>query len=89
MFELHCYVCVAILATCREYVCCLRRADDRTLEELDGSEAKLMLLNLPPMDVDRVGGCKRLSFWLMGQLLQDAANLRVSYPLPRAASLDE
>ncbi|KAK8864418.1 hypothetical protein IAR55_001666 [Kwoniella newhampshirensis] len=58
MFALHCYVCVAILATCKE-----------TLEELDGSEAKLMLLDLPPMDVDR--------------LLQDAANLRVSFPLPR------
>jgi len=27
----------------------------RTLEELDGSEAKLLLLDLPPMDVDRVG----------------------------------
>ena len=26
----------------------------RTLEELDGSEAKLMLLDLPAMDVDRV-----------------------------------
>lgn len=26
----------------------------RTLEELDGSEAKLMLLDLPPLDVDRV-----------------------------------
>ncbi|WVF71480.1 hypothetical protein IAT40_006286 [Kwoniella sp. CBS 6097] len=58
MFALHCYVCVAILATCKE-----------TLEELDGSEAKLMLLDLPPLDVDR--------------LLQDAANLRVSFPLPR------
>ncbi|WWC70184.1 uncharacterized protein I206_104133 [Kwoniella pini CBS 10737] len=58
MFALHCYVCVAILATCKE-----------TLEELDGSEAKLMLLDLPPLDVDR--------------LLQDASNLRVSFPLPR------
>ncbi|WVW83933.1 hypothetical protein I302_105956 [Kwoniella bestiolae CBS 10118] len=58
MFALHCYVCVAILSTCKE-----------TLEELDGSEAKLMLLDLPPLDVDR--------------LLQDAANLRVSFPLPR------
>jgi hypothetical protein len=26
----------------------------RTLEELDGSEARLVLLDLPPMDVDRV-----------------------------------
>lgn len=26
-----------------------------TLEELDGSEAKLMLLDLPPIDVDKVG----------------------------------
>jgi hypothetical protein len=26
----------------------------RTLEELDGSEAKLVLMDLPPMDVDRV-----------------------------------
>ncbi|WVQ67657.1 uncharacterized protein L199_005860 [Kwoniella botswanensis] len=58
MFALHCYVCVAILSTCKE-----------TLEELDGSEAKLFLLDLPPLDVDR--------------LLQDAANLRVSFPLPR------
>ncbi|WRT66387.1 uncharacterized protein IL334_003342 [Kwoniella shivajii] len=58
MFALHCYVCVGILSTCKE-----------TLEELDGSEAKLMLLDLPPLDVDR--------------LLQDAANLRVSFPLPR------
>lgn len=30
------------------------QSNDRTLEELDGSEAKLMLLDLPPMDVDRV-----------------------------------
>ncbi|WWC89306.1 uncharacterized protein L201_004227 [Kwoniella dendrophila CBS 6074] len=63
MFALHCYVCVAILATCKE-----------TLEELDGSEAKLMLLDLPPLDVDR--------------LLQDAANLRVSFPLPRPVDED-
>ncbi|KAK4688714.1 hypothetical protein P7C73_g1408, partial [Tremellales sp. Uapishka_1] len=61
MFALHCYVCVAILGTCKE-----------TLEELDGSEAKLMLLDLPPMDVDR--------------LLQDAGNLKVAFPLPRPAS---
>ena len=26
----------------------------RTLEELDGAEARLVLLDLPPMDVDRV-----------------------------------
>ncbi len=32
----------------------LADVDGRTLEELDGSEAKLMLLDLPPMDVDRV-----------------------------------
>ncbi|RSH87357.1 hypothetical protein EHS25_003266 [Saitozyma podzolica] len=57
MFELHCYVCVAVLSTCKE-----------TLEELDGSEAKLMLLDLPRMDVDR--------------LLQDAANLKLSFPFP-------
>ncbi|WVO16191.1 hypothetical protein L204_103862 [Cryptococcus depauperatus] len=57
IFMTHCYVCVAILSTCKE-----------TLEELDGSEAKLMLLDLPPMDVER--------------LLQDAANLRVTFPLP-------
>ncbi|KAL7421832.1 hypothetical protein Q5752_003603 [Cryptotrichosporon argae] len=57
MFSLHCYVCVAILETCKE-----------TLEELDGLEAKLMLLDLPPLNVDR--------------LLQDAANLKVSFPLP-------
>ncbi|ODN82099.1 hypothetical protein, variant 3 [Cryptococcus amylolentus CBS 6039] len=43
MFELHCYVCVSILSTCKE-----------TLEELDGSEARLVLLDLPPLDVDRV-----------------------------------
>ncbi|AFR92425.1 hypothetical protein J008_00298 [Cryptococcus neoformans] len=64
MFALHCYVCVAIFSTCKE-----------TLEELDGSEAKLMLLDLPPMDVDR--------------LLQDAANLRVTFPLPRQADEEE
>ncbi|WVQ80771.1 hypothetical protein IAT38_002876 [Cryptococcus sp. DSM 104549] len=64
MFALHCYVCVAILSTCKE-----------TLEELDGSEAKLVLLDLPPMDVDR--------------LLQDAANLRVTFPLPRPVRDDE
>lgn len=58
MFELHCYVSVAVLATCKE-----------TLEELDGSETKLMLLDLPPFDIDR--------------LLQDAANLRATYSLPR------
>lgn len=54
MFELHCYVCVAILATCKECVDLASDANRRTLEELDGSEAKLMLLDLPPMDVDRV-----------------------------------
>ncbi|RSH78096.1 uncharacterized protein EHS24_002552 [Apiotrichum porosum] len=64
MFALHCYVCVAILATCKE-----------TLEELDGSEAKLMLLDLPPMDVDR--------------LLQDAANLKVQYSLPGPIDADD
>lgn len=47
----------------------------RTLEELDGSEAKLMLLDLPPLDVDR--------------LLQDAANLKVQFPLPGPSSDDE
>lgn len=31
-----------------------RELMSRTLEELDGSEAKMMLLDLPPMDVDRV-----------------------------------
>ncbi|CAK9786139.1 hypothetical protein CC85DRAFT_291039 [Cutaneotrichosporon oleaginosum] len=61
MFALHCYVCVAVLLTCKE-----------TLEELDGSEAKLMLLDLPPLDVDRV----------CGRLLQDAANLKVQFTLP-------
>lgn len=29
-------------------------SDIRTLEELDGAEARLVLLDLPPMDVDRV-----------------------------------
>jgi len=29
-------------------------ADIRTVEELDGAEARLVLLDLPPMDVDRV-----------------------------------
>ena len=61
----------------------------RTLEELDGSEAKLMLLDLPPMDVDRVGVVLECSIKLMlSKLLQDAANLRVSYPLPVAVSND-
>ncbi|ORX36671.1 hypothetical protein BD324DRAFT_460250 [Kockovaella imperatae] len=64
MFALHCYVCVAVLATCKE-----------TLEELDGSEVKLMLMDLPPLDVDR--------------LLQDAASLRVSFPLPVPAADDD
>ncbi|KAI9639808.1 uncharacterized protein MKK02DRAFT_29781 [Dioszegia hungarica] len=64
MFELHCYVCVAVLATCRE-----------TLEELDGGEVKMMLLDLPPLDIDR--------------LLQDAANLRVTYSVPRPVDLSE
>lgn len=64
MFSLHCHVCVAVLMTCKE-----------TLEELDGSEAKLMLLDLPPLDVDR--------------LLQDAANLKVNYVLPRPIADDE
>ena len=45
MFELHCYVCVAILGTCKE-----------TLEEMDAGEARIMLLDLPPLDVDRVSG---------------------------------
>ncbi|EIW70629.1 hypothetical protein TREMEDRAFT_29209, partial [Tremella mesenterica DSM 1558] len=58
MFELHCYVCVAILATCKEI-----------LEELDSSEVRIMLLDLPPLDIDR--------------LLQDAANMKMAYPLPR------
>ncbi|BEJ07461.1 hypothetical protein CcaverHIS641_0407300 [Cutaneotrichosporon cavernicola] len=63
MFALHCYVCVAVLLTCKE-----------TLEELDGSEAKLMLLDLPPLDVDR--------------LLQDAANLKVQFTLPGPVDLE-
>ncbi|KAL1406996.1 hypothetical protein Q8F55_006409 [Vanrija albida] len=63
MFVMHCYVCVAILFTCKE-----------TLEELDGSEAKLMLLDLPPLDVDR--------------LLHDAANLKVAFPLPMPVTDD-
>lgn len=58
-FELHCYTCVAVLLTCKEYVGTrtirgFRSKNDRTLEELDSSEAKLMLLDLPPLDIDRV-----------------------------------
>lgn len=43
------YVCIAVLTNCKDL-----------LEELDQSEAKSMLFNLPPLDVDRVskGGCK-------------------------------
>jgi hypothetical protein len=61
----------------------------RTLEELDGSEAKLMLLDLPPFDIDRVScilptpHTTYTLVCLMQQLLQDAANLRVTYSLPR------
>lgn len=51
------------------------KADIRTLEELDGSEAKLMLLDLPPLDVDR--------------LLQDAANLKVQFTLPGPVDDDD
>ena len=43
--DLHLYVCLAILANCKD-----------ALEELDQSEAKSMLFNLPPLDIDRVGG---------------------------------
>jgi hypothetical protein len=41
--DLHPYVCLAILTTCKD-----------ALEELDQSEVRSMLLSLPPMDVDRV-----------------------------------
>ena len=41
--ELHQYVCLAILTTCKE-----------TLEELDESEVRSFLLNLPRLDIDRV-----------------------------------
>lgn len=41
--DLHTYVCLAILTNCKD-----------ALEELDQSEAKSMLFNLPPLDVDRV-----------------------------------
>jgi hypothetical protein len=95
----------------------------RTLEELDGAEARLVLLDLPPMDVDRVSHLPHQFslevfatsvYWPFvvrsnvktsislcrfsttttttkakatrddanAQLLQDAANLRVSFPLP-------
>jgi hypothetical protein len=52
----------------------------RTLEELDGAEARLVLLDLPPMDVDRVS--LHAAIVTDNQLLQDAANLRVAFPLP-------
>ena len=41
--DFHPYVCLAILTTCKE-----------SLEELDQSEVRSMLLSLPVMDVDRV-----------------------------------
>ncbi|KAL8280711.1 hypothetical protein RQP46_007034 [Phenoliferia psychrophenolica] len=41
--ELHQYVCLAILTTCKE-----------TLEELDESEVRSFLLNLPRLDIDRL-----------------------------------
>lgn len=41
--DLHQYVCLAILTTCKD-----------ALEELDQSEVRSMLLSLPPMDVERV-----------------------------------
>lgn len=41
--DFHPYVCLAILTTCKE-----------SLEELDQSEVRSMLLSLPTMDVDRV-----------------------------------
>lgn len=41
--DFHPYVCLAILTTCKE-----------SLEELDQSEVRSMLLSLPLMDVDRV-----------------------------------
>ncbi|KAM0752113.1 RabGAP/TBC [Meredithblackwellia eburnea MCA 4105] len=43
LVDLHQYVCLAILTTCKE-----------TLEELDESEVRSFLLNLPAMDVDRL-----------------------------------
>ncbi|KAK4703364.1 hypothetical protein P7C70_g2858, partial [Phenoliferia sp. Uapishka_3] len=43
LVDLHQYVCLAILTTCKE-----------TLEELDESEVRSFLLNLPPLDVDRL-----------------------------------
>ena len=49
----------------------------RTLEELDGLEAKLMLLDLPPLDVDRVS--------LLGS--QSAINVSVAARRCKFASL--
>ncbi|KAM0787339.1 hypothetical protein ACM66B_003428 [Microbotryomycetes sp. NB124-2] len=52
--EFHTYVCLSILMTLKE-----------SLEELDQSEVRSMLLSLPPLDVDR--------------LIVEATNLRLSY----------
>lgn len=41
--ELHPFICLAILTTCKE-----------ALEELDQSEIRSMLLSLPVMEIDRV-----------------------------------
>jgi hypothetical protein len=93
MFELHCYVCVAVLATCKECVCIVYPPPclliwSRTLEELDGGEVRMMLLDLPPLDIDRVSSASHLVCMHLAnasQLLQDAANLRVAHTLPRPA----
>ncbi|ORY88159.1 rab-GTPase-TBC domain-domain-containing protein [Leucosporidium creatinivorum] len=52
--DFHPYVCLAILTTCKE-----------SLEELDQSEVRSMLLSLPLMDVDR--------------LVVEAHNLKLAY----------
>ena len=67
--ELHQYVCLAIFTTCKE-----------TLEELDESEVRSFLLNLPSLDVDRVGApiclIEQSELMVIGQLVVEANNIK-------------
>ncbi|PWN52160.1 hypothetical protein IE53DRAFT_385426 [Violaceomyces palustris] len=56
--DLHLYVCIAILTNCKD-----------TLEELDQSETRSMLFNLPPLDMDRI--------------INEAFNIRLSHQQSR------